>query len=139
METLKKLADPRRPSAGKCAVCGAEAATWHRTGKAAGGLRRAALACPEHESAVVAALDALTLEQCVAFVRPARRAATAEAAVRHAEKLEERAWNHLRTSARLAGASSHTHLFSLLSGAAETEARVLREFAAALLREEVAA
>lgn len=144
---LIRLADPRRapPSGGQCAHwgCGAPATMWLRTGvQEASRLRLAALSCDKHEDAVRSALRTYTPALAAAHVPLSRCRLRARSAASTANRLAAKAAGNRRLSACLAGASSLTHTYGLLSGVAGEEARSLGEFAAALLlrvarREEV--
>jgi len=130
MTVLRSLAHPLRATPGRCAICGAPATSWHRTGLAAGGLTRAARACAAHERDVVAALKALTLDECVQLTR--RRAQAARTARARANRLEHKADQYARQSAALAGASSATHSTFVVAGYYRQQATVLRAYADAL-------
>lgn len=122
MSPIKSLADARRATSGPCAICGAPAASWHRTGLAAGGLLRAAHACEQHEQQAVHALHNLSMEDAVRLTPHHRRIERAAAARRRAARLDGNGAAFGRESARLRGASSHTHTYALLAGAADREA-----------------
>ena len=132
MTALRHLADTRRATPGPCAICGAEARYWHRTGLAAGGLVRAARACEEHDDAVKRALDQLTTEDAALLTPARRRRAAAAAARRRVDRMRGVASAHARADASLRGASSACHTLALLSGVAAREAEALSAYADAL-------
>lgn len=132
MSALRSLADARRATSGPCAICGRPAASWHRTGLAAGGLVLAARACEEHEHEVVRALHDLDTSDVVALTPRHRRRARAASARRRAARLTGAACGHARADASLRGASSACHAHALVSGAMAREAAALVAFADAL-------
>lgn len=125
---LVRLADPRAARKGRCCIegCSNPGKHWYRTDTPAGA--RAVRACARHEILAERLLDRLTMADLVRLAtRTERRRAAALA--------DQAAQAYRRMSALLAGASSATHTYALLAGAAEREAECQRAFLAALAGE----
>lgn len=128
---LRSTRDGDAHPPGPCALCTAPATVWRRA-TARCGLVVAAYACDAHEGAVLAALDAVTIQEVATLVRPSRRARRAAQARRMAERFFRFARGWSRESARLRGASSATHTAALMGGAMEQRARAYTALAVAL-------
>lgn len=101
-----QLADARRSTPGRCAVCPRWACWWERTGITRSGLVLAWRACENHKDEARTRVCQLTTEEVAARVPRHRREARATACERRAARLMGYRGS---ASASLAGASSLAH------------------------------